>query len=289
MELTQVMSIVVVARTPTAEPIPSLTPTRIPPTEVFPSPTSTQVTGSLTAIVSGVIDGDTIEVLINDTEYHLRYIGIDSPESGLPFSDEATEANRQLVLGKTVLLEQDVSDTDQYDRLLRYVYLEDGTFVNAELIILGMAEAKAYPPDIKYHDTLSNLEEDARSSGLGIWAVKNAEGSEIDSSTSVVIERIFFDGIVKQVESDEYATISNVGPSPVDVTGWRLNAGAPGQDFVFPNHILEPGQSCRVYTNEDHPEHCGFSFRSREALWNNNGDCGKLFNSEGQLVDEYCY
>jgi micrococcal nuclease len=71
--------------------------------------------------------------------------------------------------GRTVRLEQDVSDTDQYGRLLRYVYV-DSIFINAELVRRGLARAKAYPPDTKYHDYLEELETEARHANRGMWA-----------------------------------------------------------------------------------------------------------------------
>jgi micrococcal nuclease len=82
---------------------------------------------------------------------------------------EALEANRQLVEGKVVRLERDVSQTDKYGRLLRYVYV-DGILINAELVRLGLAEAKAYPPDTKYQEALEELEAEAKEAGLGMWA-----------------------------------------------------------------------------------------------------------------------
>ena len=106
---------------------------------------------------------------------------------------------------------------------------------------------------------------------------------------NVEITYILYDGVVPQVESDEYAVISNLGAGIVNLQNWRLNAGDLGQDFVFPNFNLLPSQSCRVYTNEFHPEYCGFSFGSSAALWNNSGDCGYLYDGEGNFVDEYCY
>ena len=63
----------------------------------------------------------------------------------------------------------------------------------------------------------------------------------------VQISFILYDGAVSQVESDEYAVIINNGGSPINIGGWRLNAGAPGQDFAFPGFDLQPGQSCRLH------------------------------------------
>ena len=122
-----------------------------------------------TAKVIQVIDGDTITI---EGGYRVRYIGIDTPEvHPVPeaYGTEAWQVNRQLVEGKEVRLERDVSETDKYGRLLRYVYVDD-VLINAELVRLGLAEAKAYPPDIKYQDYLEEMEAEARKAGRGIWA-----------------------------------------------------------------------------------------------------------------------
>lgn len=105
----------------------------------------------------------------------------------------------------------------------------------------------------------------------------------------VRITFILADGVVPSVESDEYAAITNQGGTTINLSGWRLNAGDDRQNFFFPSFDLQPGQSCRVYTNESHPESCGFSFGSGSALWNNGGDCGYLFDANGSEVSRYCY
>ncbi len=121
-----------------------------------------------TALVIQVIDGDTIVI---EGGYRVRYIGIDTPEIHPQleaYGMEALQANQELVEGKVVRLERDVSQTDN-GRLLRYVYV-DGIFVNAELVRQGLAYAKAYPPDIKHQEDLEKLETEARQAGRGIWA-----------------------------------------------------------------------------------------------------------------------
>jgi len=122
-----------------------------------------------TALVTQVIDGDTIVI---EGGYHIRYIGIDTPEiypELEAYSMEALQFNCTLVEGKTVRLEWDVSETDKFGRLLYYVYVDD-VFVNAELVRAGLAYAKAYPPDTKYQDYLEKLEAEARQVGRGMWA-----------------------------------------------------------------------------------------------------------------------
>lgn len=131
--------------------------------------------GNITqAQVTRVVDGDTIEVSIGGTLYRVRYIGIDTPETVAPdrpvgcYGPEASAANKALVEGQTVTLERDVSDVDQYGRLLRYVYV-GSTFVNAELVRQGYAHAYTYPPDVKYTPYLLSLQQEARDAHRGLW------------------------------------------------------------------------------------------------------------------------
>jgi len=115
--------------------------------------------------VIGIIDGDTIVV---EGGYHMRYIGVDAPEKDEPYYFEALTANQRLVKNKKIRLEEDVTGKDKYGRLLRYIYVNN-TFVNAELVRQGYAQAKAYPPNIKYQAYLEAMEREARQTQKGIW------------------------------------------------------------------------------------------------------------------------
>jgi endonuclease YncB( thermonuclease family) len=128
------------------------------------------------AQVTYVFDGDTIEVELDGRTYRLRYIGVDSPEREEPFYQESLEFNRDLVEDETVILARDVSETDQYGRLLRYVYLEDGTFVNGELMANGLARLVTFPPDVAQTEYLRGLQDDARAAGRGLWASPELAG-----------------------------------------------------------------------------------------------------------------
>lgn len=131
--------------------------------------------GRETARVVEIVDGDTIKVELRGQVYRLRYIGMDSPERDVagstpePYAVEATEANRRLVEGQTVTLDKDVSDTDRYGRLLRYVYVGD-TLVNVELVRLGLAWAKTYPPDTRLQAEIIAAEKQAREAHRGLWS-----------------------------------------------------------------------------------------------------------------------
>lgn len=140
---------------------------------VSPTPVAAEtpvIPGEEVASVARVIDGDTIDVLINGLEYRVRYIGINTPERNEDCYDGATTANAVLVEGQTVRLEKDISETDRYDRLLRYVYVQtpDGeVFVNEQLVLDGWAEAARYEPDVAFADYFDNLEALARAANLG--------------------------------------------------------------------------------------------------------------------------
>jgi hypothetical protein len=110
-------------------------------------------------------------------------------------------------------------------------------------------------------------------------------------TSNVQITRIFYDGLVPTVESDEYVEIKNLGSAPQDLTGWILKDVSEGYpSFRFPQYVLQPGATIRVYTNEIHPEWGGFSFGYGKAIWNNTEpDVAALYNAQGQEVSRRSY
>jgi len=157
---------------PTSTPTP--TPTSVPALTATLTSAPAAAVPRVPAQVLRVIDGDTIEVSIDGRTYTVWYIGIDTPDTVAPGQPvewmglEASAANRELVEGKIVLLEKDVSETDQFGRLLRYVYVGD-MMVNAELVRLGYAQVSTFPPDVKYQDLFLELQEEARDAERGLW------------------------------------------------------------------------------------------------------------------------
>lgn len=126
------------------------------------------------ARVVQVGDGDTIVVDIGGVNYRVRYIGIDAPALSEPVSDEAKEQNAHLVKGKLVWLEKDISERYHYGSLFRYVWV-DNRLANAELVKLGLAEAKAFYPNMKYQNYLELLQAEAQCQGLGLWQANATE------------------------------------------------------------------------------------------------------------------
>lgn len=142
-----------------------------------PAPVDTRPVGEVAEVVS-VIDGDTIIVSIDGRKETVRYIGIDTPEprrEGAPEcgSHEATEYNRSLVAGKTVELVPDVEDRDQYDRLLRYVYVSDQAdgqlLVNAAILEAGYATPLTIAPNTAQRKNFADLAATAKTNQVGNW------------------------------------------------------------------------------------------------------------------------
>jgi micrococcal nuclease len=123
-------------------------------------------------IVKRVIDGDTIQ-LSNGKK--VRLIGVDTPETKHPrkpveyFGKEASAFTRKMVEGKQVRLEYDQQRKGKYNRTLAYVYLTDGTFLNAEIIKQGYGHAYTIFP-FKYLEQFRKYEKEARNNKLGLWA-----------------------------------------------------------------------------------------------------------------------
>ena len=117
------------------------------------------------ARVDKVLDGDTMDVTINGRGDRVRFYGVDTPEAGDRCYREATDRTRSIV-GSRVLLLPDARDEDGNDRLLRYVFLPDGTSVDATLVAEGFAEA--WRQDGRYRDQIVALEQQAEADDVGM-------------------------------------------------------------------------------------------------------------------------
>jgi len=127
--------------------------------------------------VSRVVDGDTFRVIMDGgQEEAVRMLGVDTPETVKPgapveaYGKEASDFTKRLLSNQTVCLELDVQERDRYGRLLAYVYLEDGTFVNELIIAEGLAQVLTISPNVKYADQFLEQQRQAREAGKGLWS-----------------------------------------------------------------------------------------------------------------------
>jgi micrococcal nuclease len=145
------------------------------------------------ARVVWISDGDTVIVQVGSRRERVRLIGIDSPElhesAKLDRDAErsrrdrrdiqaegarARDFTRQRLLGRTVALEQDVQARDRFGRLLAYVWLEDGTLFNVEVVRAGWARTLTMPPNVRHADALVKAQRAARAERKGLWRDRDA-------------------------------------------------------------------------------------------------------------------
>ena len=238
--------------TPTARVVAVATATPTAKPTLTPEPTFGPIGRTTEATVVRITDGDTIVVAYGGKEYKVRYIGMDSPETVDPSSPiqwmgpQATAANAALVAGKTVFLEKDLSEVDRFDRLLRYVWLANGTawtLVNLELVRQGVASAKSYPPDTKYDALYLVAEGEAHRSALGLWGATPAPPTPAPTPEPVIVPFVepdpeppgnchpSYDPCVPNGPDLDCPDIRAMGLAPVDVIGpdeYRLDGDHDG-------------------------------------------------------------
>lgn len=124
-----------------------------------------------------VVDGDTIKLLIDGETTSVRLIGIDTPESvhpdkskNVPEGTLASDHTKELVEDKFVYIEYGKESHDRYGRVLAYVYIDESTMLNAQILEDGYAEVYTLKPNDKYEEYFLELEDEARSNNAGLWA-----------------------------------------------------------------------------------------------------------------------
>jgi len=264
--------------TPSVEEQPSLNQQQPSPTE------KVVIQGEITrrGAVKYVIDGDTIEL---ENGEKIRYLGINTPEKGRPFSTEATEQNKKLVDAKEVGLELDVQSQDQYQRTLAYVWIGE-TMVNLELVHLGYANVYTLPPNVKYKDQFLAAEREAREAERGLWAP--VLGLQ-EQAVKIININADAPGNDNDNKNGEWVEIKNTGSSTVNMDNWTLKDEA-NHLYTFTNFSLAPNTSVFLYSGAGTDTQSKLYWNSSKyAIWNNTGDTAFLRDASGNLVDSYKY
>ena len=167
----------------------TLTASSVPRSSATPTTTASPppLVGQATEVVS-VVDGDTIAVRLDGKTQRVRLILVDTPEvfGGTDcFGPEASAfTKRTLTAGTKVSLEKDVSETDRYGRLLRYVYLPDGRMFNEILVSEGYAQVATFPPDVRHQERFLAAQRVAREARKGLWGSCAVGGEPTATATS---------------------------------------------------------------------------------------------------------
>ena len=237
-----------------------------------------------------VVDGDTVVVAGPGGEVTVRIIGINTPEIGECFYDEATDALAALVADRDLVLVADRSDIDQFGRALRYVETSDGVDVGAELVAGGFAIARRYPPDEARADRYAELQRDAQAAGRGLWAPDACGASDLDGVEIVVDVEADAPGDDSVNLNGEWVRFTNGGSESVDLDGWEVADESASHRYTFDDLELDPGASVTLFSG------CGaddatsrYWCVSGSAVWNNDGDTVFLRDRNGNVVTSRSY
>ena len=226
--------------------------------------------------VTEVVDGDTF-YLGNGEK--VRMLGINTPESGRPYAEEATDFLKNMILGKEVSLVNDSKndDSDSYGRLLAHVYV-DGTFVNYEIIKAGYAFWYPYT---------SGTDFDAEYEEAQTYASNNKAGLWIESSYNLTIDYIEYNPDGDDAQG-EYVVLTNHENYNVSMVGWFLQDEAAQTAYEF-DFIISNNTSIRIYTGDGTDNSTTLFWGWHQGIWNNSGDFAILQDVNGNMVDNYRY
>lgn len=144
-----------------------------------PSPNPTPAFATSAAVITKITDGDTVDATLDGKTETLRLIGVDTPERGRPYFKEASDYTSAGLLNKNVFLEIGTEQRDRFGRLLVHVWLAQpftgdeqevrASMFNAKLLSDGYAQLLTVPPNVKYVDLFTKLQEEARTGNKGLW------------------------------------------------------------------------------------------------------------------------
>ena len=250
--------------------------------------------------VTYVIDGDTV---ILENNERVRLTGINAPEADRYFYEESKELLKIIVENKIVFLERDITDRDQYGRLLRYLYAGYGQkkiFINLEMVKRGFANVFTMAPDVKYAQVLLEAERYARENELGLWKKSKynfsdagqkstGDGKDMDDMYGLLIH-INWDaeGDDRVNLNDEYVIIKNMTGFNINIGGWTIKDNATNI-YEFEKYLFKNGTEIILYTGSGKNENGSFYWNSKVPVWNNDGDTLYLRDKKGLLVDIYSY
>jgi micrococcal nuclease len=219
------------------------------------------------ATITSVIDGDTVTT---ENGEKVRLLGINAPEKGQFYYEEAKRALERMVGNKSVELEIDTKDKDAYGRSLRYIFVDD-SFVNLEMVKSGYAHTYIIYPNVRYKALLTEAQNFAREKKLGIWKPSVYLGC-------VIIQAFSFD------DKNEFVEFKSVCDS-LNVSGWYVTDESSRNVFYFPSILLSDIVLHTGYGKSNSTD----LFWDSSPVWNDDGDTIFLRDTNGLLVLSYSY
>jgi|GEM_PF-846133 len=263
-----------------------------------------------------VMDGDTVYAMaLNWSKYKIRLLGVDTPETykknrpdeyilldGTPITDlqwlkewglKAKDFAKMNLENKIVIIVFDniAPKKGYYGRYLAYIFINNSGNLedfNKELLLNGYA--RVYVSKFEKLEEYQQAEYFAKSHYIGLWSWKKSESNQNNtiSNTNVNLAIIYIHANAAGNDNynlnDEYITIKNIGNTPIDLTGWRIQDAA-GHCYMFPNgFILQPGATVTLHSGSGKDSTTDLYWNSKYAIWNNDGDTIYIINPAGKVV-----
>ncbi len=240
-----------------------------------PASTPTQDTQGT---VTWIIDGDSLRVDVENEELEVRLLGINAPEQGECFHEEATRFLIDTVKGKEVTLS--ISSIDQFGRTLAYLS-EGSRLVNEVTVARGFAIATTPDEGDEIGNRILGAEEDAYRLGEGLWSEESCATGPIPD---VIIATDDSNPAPPGSPESETIVVRNTGNEVVALGGWTLRDESSRHRFSFSANIeLDPGEAFSIRSSDPGWEPGG------GTVWNNSGDLVLLLDADGRVVDRWRY
>lgn len=250
-------------------------------TTIAPPPS---VANAAPVVIDSVLDGDSIRVELDGAAVEVRLLGINAPERGECWADEARTALDETLSDAVVAIVG--SEQDQYGRLLAYVYA-DGANVNREMIAAGDAIAMATD-----HDELPDFlaaEEEAVSLERGLWSPTVCGSSGEWSGVRIWAIEPDAAGRDDRNPNGEFVAITNEGP-PIDIGGWTLRDESSVHRYPFPaGFAIDTGEIITVRSGCGDDARPDLYWCADPTVWTNSGDTVLLLDAAGAVVDRERY
>ena len=230
-----------------------------------------------------VFDGDSLDATLADgSAVEIRLLGINAPEGDECFGDQARSALDSLLGTSTLTLVADDEDTDQFGRLLRYVFA-DG--VNVNLTMLAEGYALAVQTGHGDEAEFVAASDAAAAGGLGMWSA-DACGAAPAGSELTIADYVFDPrGRDADDPNGEWVAIANTAATPVDMTGWTLRDESTQNRYTFPaGFTLSGGADVQVHSGCGTDTAADLYWCAANPVWSNGGDTIILQHPSGAVA-----
>lgn len=253
--------------------------------QVPPPPPGGTAPAGASALLVRAFDGDSMEVESNGQIVDVRMIGINAPEADECRGNGARDALIGLIDGRDLTLVTGDEATDQFGRLLRYVWV-DGVDLNARMLTLGEAVGlqNGHAREAEY----LALAFEAMDGRRGMWATEACAPTHV-RAVEIEVPQYNPPGRDDENALQEWVDIRNVGSQDIDMAGWILRDESSQHRYVFGDVALPAGERIRVRSGCGDDRGLDLTWCAGGAVWSNGGDTAILQDSDGNVVDWSTY